>query len=363
MSNSLRIAGASCRTQLTSFRRAPVTTLLTILLPLNLLVLLSLFALTGYRAPTALVYLEDSPTAHAFADALAASHHSFDLRPMSLDQAKSQLARGKLVAMIEIPIGFEEYIKSGEQGFVYMKVDNVNVDLAEDVRRAVRAAAVIFAQQQHMSDIKITPLLRDTLPHDTGYVQYLGVSSIALAAVIAGGVLGGIVTAREWEQGTARLLRLSPGGARPVLAGRLFAAALVGFIASGLTALTVIYGYGVPVHHPFEVMAALACTVGCATMLGGVLGAFLKKTLVITPLILGITLPFYLDSGALEPQRFDGEKLFWFAHFSPTYYGVGAMEHAFHGLVVTPESVPVLLGVLVLTALAAVPILGRFARS
>ena len=127
--------------------------------------------------------------------------------------------------------------------------------------------------------------------------------------------------------------------------------------------MTVIYGYGVSVRHPLEAIATLAVTVACATMLGGVLGALLKRTLVITPLILGITLPFYLDSGALEPQRFDGEKLFWFAHFSPTYYAVGAMEHAFHGLVVTPESIPLLLGALALTALAAVPVLGRFARS
>src|SRR5207302_2172597 len=131
-----------------------------------------------------------------------------------------------------------------------------------------------------------------------------------------------------------------------------------GFIASGLTALVVIYGYHVPVSHPFEAMLTLAVTVLCATVLGGVVGALLKRTLVITPLILGITLPFYLDSGALEPQRFDGEKLFWFSHLSPTYYAVGAIEHAFHSLVVTPESVPLLLGVLILATIASLPVLG-----
>ena len=362
MEHSLHVARASFRTQMQSFRRMPVTTVLTILLPLNLLVLLSLFALTGYRAPAALVMDEDTPTAHAFVSALEAAHHSFDLRPMSIDKAKSQLSTGRLVAIIEIPSGFEDSVRRGDQGFMTMTVDNVNVDLAEDVRRAVRAAAVIFAQREHIKDIKVTPQLRNTLKHDTGYVEYLGVSAIALAAVIAGGVLGGIVTAREWEQGTARLLRLSPAGTPAVLAGRLLAAAVVGFLASALTAGVVVYGYHVPLRHPLEGIVTIAATVGCATMLGGVLGAWLKRTLVITPLILGITLPFYLDSGALEPQRFDGEKLFWFAHLSPTYYAVGAIEHAFHGLVVTPESYLLLIGVLVLTALATVPVLGRFAR-
>ena len=360
--DTLRVVGAACRTQLTSFRRAPTTTLLTVLLPINLLLLLSLFALTGYSAPTGLVMNEDTPTARQFVAALEAAHHSFRLQPMTAAKADSLVARGRLVAVITMPAGFEQEVQNGDQGFIELRVDNVNVDLAEDVRRAVRAAAVIFAQQEHIPDVRITPQLRDTIPHDTGYVEYLGVSAIALAAVIAGGVLGGTVVAREWEQGTARLLRLAPSGARPVLAGRLLGAALVGFAASIVTALVVILGYGVPVHHPVEAVTTLAVTVLCATVLGGVFGAFLKRTLVITPLILGLTLPFYLDSGALEPQRFDGERLFWLAHLSPTYYGVGAIEHAFHGLAVTPEGVPLLLGVLVAATLAALPLLGRVTR-
>src|SRR4051794_16527536 len=212
--------------------------------------------------------LEDTPTARSFVEALRASHHSFDLRPMTVEQANNQLEHGKVVAEIEMPIGFEQYVRSGDQGFVYMRVDNVNVDLAEDVRRAVRAAAVIFAERENLQNVRIAPQLRDTIPHDTGYVEYLGVSSIALAAVIAGGVLGGTVTAREWEQGTARLLRLSPAGARWVLGGRLLAAGLIGYVASGLTALIVIFGYGVHLQHPIEAMVALAATVGCATVLG-----------------------------------------------------------------------------------------------
>src|SRR3954449_11149319 len=88
-----RVVGVSCRTQLIAFRRAPVTTLLTVLLPVNLLFLLSLFALTGYAAPTALVYQEDTPTPRQFVAALEAAHHSFDLRPMSAAKANSLLSR------------------------------------------------------------------------------------------------------------------------------------------------------------------------------------------------------------------------------------------------------------------------------
>src|SRR4051812_24926494 len=141
---SRHIVAVAFRAQLSAFRRAPVTTLLTVLLPVNLPLLLSLFALTGYKAPTALVMDEHTPTAQAFVDALRDSHHSFDLRPMSLQKANRQLDRGQIVAVLHIPAGFEEQVRGLDQGFVTMRIDNVNVDLAEDVRRALRAAAVIF---------------------------------------------------------------------------------------------------------------------------------------------------------------------------------------------------------------------------
>jgi ABC-2 type transport system permease protein len=241
-------------------------------------------------------------------------------------------------------------------------VDNVNLDMTEDVRRAVPAAAAIFADRLGLRGVRIRPELIDLLPRDTGYVEYLGVSAVALAAVIAGAILGGTVIAREWETGAIRLLLIATGGAGPVLIGRLAAAACMGTIASAVTALVVRFGYGVPMIHPLEVAAGIVLTVAAATSLGGLLGVLLRRTLPITPLVLGVTLPFYLDSGALEPQRFDGEVLFRLAHLSPAYFGVGVMEHGYNGLIVTPEPVWLLLAILALMALVPALFLGRLAR-
>ena len=99
-----------------------------------------------------------------------------------------------------------------------------------------------------------------------------------------------------------------------------------------------------------------------STSLGGLLGVLLRRTLPITPLVLGTQLPFYLDSGALEPQRFDGEVLFRLAHLSPAYFGVGVLEHAYHDLIVTPEPVWVLLAVLALIGIVPAVFMERLAR-
>jgi hypothetical protein len=346
---TVRVAAAG---QLASFKRSPVTALLAVLLPLNLLLLLSLFALTGYRAPTALVVDDLSPEAAQFVSALRAAHHSFALQPMTAEQAAKELKAGKLVATLQIPNGFGANVREGNSPFVTLTVDNVNRDMAEDVRRAIPAAAAIFAKDIGRP-VNIEPQLHNVLPRDTTYVEYLGVSAIALAAVIAGATLGGTVVARTWESGEDRLLRTAPRGAGAALLGRLAAAGLVALGASVLTALVVVWGYGVPMRSPLEVIGTITILTACSVALGGLIGTKLRRTLLIVPLVVGLTLPFYLDSGALEPQRFDGEKLFWLAHLSPTYWGVGAIEHAFHGLTVTPEPVWALLGVLLAATVAA----------
>jgi hypothetical protein len=123
---------------------------------------------------------------------------------------------------------------------------------------------------------------------------------------------------------------------------------MMGVLASLVTAAIVRWGYGVPVDHPSEVLVAVVATVAASVALGGLLGALVRRSLPITPLVIGITLPFYLDSGALEPQRFDGPWLFAGAHLSPAYYGVGLVEHGWHGLVVVPEPLWLLVVVLAL---------------
>ena len=57
---------------------------LVVLEAITFLVLVSLFGLTGSRAPTALVDLDGGPLAQSFIRHLDAAHHSFALRPMSL---------------------------------------------------------------------------------------------------------------------------------------------------------------------------------------------------------------------------------------------------------------------------------------
>src|SRR5207247_2325630 len=111
-----------------------------------------------------------------------------------------------------------------------------------------------------------------------------------------------------------------------------------------------VLAYGVV---PLHAVAGLVALVGCVvifTCLGALLGAVLRRTLPVVPLLFGLAMPFYVDSGALEPTRLDGETNWTLAHASPGYYAIGILEWAFHGIVVTPESVTTNVAVLVTLA-------------
>jgi ABC-2 type transport system permease protein len=336
---------------------------LTALAAASFLAMVSLFGLTGSYAPVALIDHDRGPFARRFIEALEGAHHSFALKYMSPDAAEAALASGRLVGIITIPERFSETIGSGKTVAIDVRIDNVNVDLTNDVQRALPAAIVAFGQRHHFPGTTVQMVEHDVLPRDTGYIPYLVVSALALDAMVIAGILGAMATAREWERATVKLLRLSPASQGTVLAGKLAVAAVVAAAALGLALLAIVFGYGVMPIAPWTTVFALLACVAIFTSLGAWLGALLKRTLAAVPLLFGLAMPFYVDSGALEPTRFDGDAIWRLAHLSPVYYAVGVLEWAFHGLHVTPE--PIWVDMLVLVAIAAVATaltLGRLAK-
>ena len=85
MADGLRAAGAAARMELEQLRRSGVLVGLVILEALTFLVLVSLFGLTGARAPTALVDLDRGPMAKSFIRHLDEARHSFRLKPMTFE--------------------------------------------------------------------------------------------------------------------------------------------------------------------------------------------------------------------------------------------------------------------------------------
>ncbi len=320
---------------------------LTVIQAVTFLFLVSLFGLTGSRAPTAVVTDDRGTYAKDFIAQLAAAHHSFDLRSMDQVSATAALAKGDLVAIITLPNNFSYALAHGENTTVSVTVDNVNTDMTDDIQRALPSAIVAFGRQFHLSGIRVQVAEHDLVDHDTDFIPYLVVSGLVLDAFVIASVLSAMAVAREFEFGTVKLLAIAPVHPLFSLLGRVLATNMVAVGAMIFPVLLVILGYKVLPIHPLEMIGALLLCIVIFSCMGVALGALLRRTLPVVSLVFGLCLPLYLCSNALEPQRFDGNLVWILAHASPVYYAVSILEHAFHGLQVTPESIATCFTVLI----------------
>jgi ABC-2 type transport system permease protein len=353
MPDGLRALLAATRLGFEQLNRSRVLVALVVFEAITFLVLVSLFGLTGSRAPTALIDRDGGPLARSFVRNLEAAHHSFALRPMSIKQAREQLSRGDLVAIIEIPQGFSETVARGETAVLPVTVDNVNKDLTTDIREAIPSAITAFGKEHNFPGVRLAVDEHDLIDHETDYVAYLVVSALVLAAFVVSGILGAVAVTREFEGRTITQWRLASVRPGFLLTGKLLASFCVSSVAVAAAALVVVVGYGVSPVNPAGAIGALAICVVIFTSLGACLGALFRRTLPVAALFFGLALPFYVDSGALEPLRFDGPKLWTAGHASPVYSAIALLQWGFHDLHVTPESTQQNLLILSLWAIVA----------
>lgn len=329
------------RAEMTQMIRSPLLVILALIQSVTFLLLVSLFGLTGSMAPTALINNDSGAYAKIFIKDLQNAHHSFAIKPMSLSEAQKQLNQGKLVAIITIPQGFTKSILNDETIPVAVSVDNIDSDMTDDIQRAIPSAIVAFAKQEHFPGIRLQVHETDLLSNDTGFIPYLIVSALALDAFVIAGILGAIAVAREFEAGTFKELTLAPIHPIVPLIGRVLATDTIAFLGMLISVGIVIFFYKITPLHPIIMLLAISICVLIFGFVGALVGAIFKRTLPVASLIFGLALPLYIDSGSLEPERFDGNFIWILAHFSPIYYAVGILESAFHGLDVTPEPISI----------------------
>jgi len=350
------------RAELLQMGRSRALVALAMIQAITFLLLISLFGLTGSMAPTALINNDTGPYSKIFIQTLQNAHHSFDLRTLDLKTATAQLERGRLVAIITIPKGFSQTISSGQTAAIGVTVDNIDADMTDDIQRAMPSAIVAFGRTLNLPNIQVHVQEHDLFTHDTGFIPYLIVSALALDAFVVAGILSAVAVAREFESGTEKILRLSPTHPLIPLIGRVLAADLIAFCGMLLSVLVVVIGYRTIPIHPFTMMGAIVLCTLIFGYVGAMLGVLLKKTLPVASLIFGLALPLYIDSGSLEPERFDGNVIWGFAHLSPIYYAVGILEYAFHGYQVTPEPIFVDFLLLIIWAFLLVFLTGIFVK-
>jgi len=301
-------------------------------LPLDYLIVLSLFALSSSNAPTAVVMLDHGPYAQAFYQAMSHAH-SFRLMTMTASEAHAQLVGGHLVAVVTIPADFDTAVAHAHAIQIPVDINNLEEDLTDDAHRAMGLTVTSFYAHSFPNLVSIITQEQDAYREDTDYIPFLAISIIVVGLMVTGILQAGTAAAREWEKGTIKELLLAPTHMWAILVGKMLA---IFFI--GLPSIVVVLTIVVFVVGDFPTNLALVVGVSMLTLLvfvaaGVALGMALKERTTVTTINRALAVPLFVLSGVFAPISFSTPAVNVLARLSPVHYAIVIEQYAFKSFV------------------------------
>jgi ABC-type multidrug transport system permease subunit len=348
---SLRVVWACLKKDLKSALTEPLYTLVSIVLPLNVLLLMSLLVISGGLAPTAVVMHDQGPLAQQFYAAMKGAH-SFVVQQATTQQADLLIEQGRIVAVVTIPADFDARIQEHQRVVVGVQINNLNTDFTNDIRRALPLSITSFYTKAEPSVVTITPQEIDAYPQDLGYIPYLAVPILVIGLMVGGMVQAGAATAVEWERETVKELLLSPASRVAILLGKMLASFLVGLAGAAVVLGVLIALMGIWPVHWGELIGFTLLILALFTAWGTLLGAWLKRRTPLATLAIGLCVPLFFLSGPFGPISFFAPIEQMIARVFPVYYAIVVLQHAFHDFTLNTSGT--LINALVLAAYALV---------
>ncbi len=358
----LRVIWACTKKDIKSALIERTFTFLSLFLPVNFLILMSLFVLGGGQAPTAVVMQDTGPYAQQFYTAMSHAH-SFRLQQASAAEAEALINGGRIVAVVTIPPDFDQRIRQNQPVQVDVQVNNLNTDFTNDIRRAVPLSITSFYARAFPNIVTVVPGEHDFYAQDTDYLPYLTVSILVIAVMIGALLPAGTGAAREWEKETMKELLLSPAPRWAMLLGKMLGAFLLSLASVVLVLLILVVVVGVWPVHWYEVIGFNLLTLAIFIALGTFLGTVLKRRQPVVALAFGTSIPLFFLSGAFGPISFTTPAIQVLAQLFPVYYAIVLQQHAFHNFTLntlgTGVNVLILCGYAVLAIVLATIALRR----
>lgn len=354
----LRVIWACMKKDVKSALTERVFTIISVFVPVNMLILLSLFVISGGQAPTAVVMQDTGPYAQQFYTTMNHAH-SFILQQTSASDAENLLQAGRIVAIVTIPPNFDASIQQNQPVQVKVQINNLNTDFTNDIRRAIPLSITSFYAKAFPQLVPVTTHEIDLHAQDTGYIPYLTVSILVIGLVLAGILQSGTASAREYENETIKELLLSPASRWSIIVGKMLAAFVLSLAAVCVVLAVLIFVIGVwPLSWP-EVIGFTLLTLLIFIAWGTLLGTLIKQRQPVLALAFGTSIPLFFLSGAFGPLSFSTPPIQVIAQAFPIYYAIVLQQHAFHGFILNTYGVStnalILVGyALVLVILAAV---------
>ena len=317
------------------------------------------------------------------------------LQRMSAADAERAFGEQRVAAIIVIPENFD-WAAARAEAIVDLYLNNINIDIADDLRRAVtRSVAEFDAPQLGLLGELHGPSVGVLLPnpyrvavaeHDlretnVSFLQYQVIPIVVLIVISIGTLGTALLTARDFERGTAKILVVSPAGRAALVVGRLLGGSLItvalvaplvvlGFLThyipyceeeSGLPRWLIMLLSGpcgwilppVAWTHALALVALLTAVTVMTVGLGTLLGMALRDVRLVTMTAHDVSAYLFFLGGGFTTVAFLPRWLQAASRFVPTSYAIEGLRQALF----YPDLRGVGHDLLVLTGCAALSIL------
>ena len=302
----------------------------TVVPPIAFLLIQALGAVAVGRSPVALVTLDQGAKGQQMQQIF---HRAdvFRVTDATPAQAAALYKNIQVIAIITIPSDFTQRVNAHDSSPVDVRVNNLNLDFTNDIRRSVPDAITQFYQAQgNTSPIKVTVHEQDVRARDVQLFQYAVLPTIILLLTLSGLVTSSISTAREWETRTVKEMLLSPTSHTAIIIGKV----LAGFITTFLLGMLVfLLGAALGWTRPEGIywltsIIILAMIALFSTGLGVALGAALHKSQPVIAISINIAIYLFFLAGGIGVIAFEPLFLQNIAAYVPLTYGIHALEQA-----------------------------------
>lgn len=321
---------AICVKDLLLWLRQPLQILGSILVPVSYTLVVFLGAQATSREPAAVVNLDRGPVGAKLTQAVvdAGVFRVYTVSPARAAELYNDL---QVSTVITIPPDMSQRVAAHEQAPVDVRANNLNFDLAGDIRRSVPDAITTYYQGLgHASPIKVSIAEHDLRRRDVQLYQYSVLPVIILIVTVNGIISCGMAVATEFEKRTIKELLLAPVSRLTIIAGKMLAGFLSTFVlASAMLVVGAVTNFTRPEGlFWLEALAAIALSSAFSAGLGIAIGTWFQRK---QPVSVGATIvavELFALAGGIGVIFFEPEWLQRIAAFDPLTYGIHSLQRA-----------------------------------
>jgi ABC-2 type transport system permease protein len=370
VASMLRAIWGVARNDVSVWLRSPAAIGAALLPAIGMGILVAMLTASVGRQPVALVVDGAGRLAQRMAKLIESDEDAYLTQRMSAADAERALGEQRVAAVIVVPRDFDARVARWDAA-VDLYLNNINIDIADDLRRAVnRSVAEFDAPQLGLlgelhgpseglllpNPYRVAVAEHDSRETEVSFLQYQ-VIPIILLVVISVGLLGtALLTARDFERGTAKLMLLSPAGRPQLMIGRIAGGTLITallvtpLIAVGFATTAIpwchqasaaplwmaqlssaLCGWMLPVPtwpHALAIIALLLAVTLTSVGLGTVLGASLRDARLVTMAGLNCAAYLFFLGGGFTTVAFLPDWIQTISRLVPTSYAINGLRQA-----------------------------------